>query len=512
MSTLLSTESYVAMSTVPLFGSQNRLGLHVFSFVRGMWIRLYPFTVTLFILLMTEPFWLPILTRIDSHRAEIYSATTRSVSPVGKCESRFSHWASIMPGMVLAIVTGTYRLQMGYPLTGDAHYYFSVLQESTVHGIRSILSTDRPLLFLILQSTSSCFSIDPLHLLSYLPPLLTCVLVASTWLFVRYFFKDDGVAALSALIAAVSPHVTIGVNYFMIANWTALALMMMFYVCVFRSLESRSWRWAISSAVLFWSIAGIHFPCWGFCVLSLLGYAVIGRFTKDRSLHVDKCSFVKIMFVCTLMAIPIMIIALITPGICLGIQSLLSRAMVVFSRITPLNIVDFLKDDALLASYFAYGGYATPFTYVLAMIGLYRLFESRENSSKLILSWATMASVGLLVIPKFEQWRLLYMMPLEILAAFGLLHSLRSLGFLQRLAWHKHESFALGGALVVSLLLGGMPYLAPIPPLLAALVSSIMTCLLLRSMNVHQYRFYMGAGIVCSYLLLSLPAALCRLG
>jgi hypothetical protein len=54
-----------------------------------------------------------------------------------------------------------------------------------------------------------------------------------------------------------------------------------------------------------------------------------------------------------------------------------------------------------------------PLTYALALTVLYRLYLTKPTC-RLILSWATVASLGLLVIPRPEQWRLLYMTPIEI--------------------------------------------------------------------------------------------------
>jgi hypothetical protein len=428
-----------------------------------------------------------------------------------KHEKGSRQWMLVTLAIASGIIVSTFRHWMGYPLTGDANYYLSTLEQTNMLGIQSILSTDRPILFLILESVRNSFSIDTMQLLAYLQPFLTSTLVVSTYLFTRQCLKDETVAILSAFLASTSPHVTIGVSYFIVANWFALALMMLFYVCILRSLESKSRRWAISSVTLSWLILGIHFPSWCFCILTLLGYAVINHLTRNRSPYESSSSLVKIIAGCLSVALPTVIIGLIMSETCLSIQSALSRALAVLAKVTPLNIVHFLKDDALLSSYFAFGGYATPIMYALALIGFCGLYRMRDSRARLILIWASVASIMLLVIPKFEQWRLLYMMPLETLAAFGLLYSLKSLAFPEEVDGHRRQQFVLGVALAVNLLVGIVPFFAPVPLLFVALVSSAVTCVLLLGMNTSQVYWYTTIGACCFYLLLNVPTAICRL-
>jgi 4-amino-4-deoxy-L-arabinose transferase-like glycosyltransferase len=150
-----------------------------------------------------------------------------------------------------------------------------MLQQMDCLGPGLALSTDRPLLFLVLYSVQVCLHIEAEVLLKHLQILLTGALVVSTYLLTDCCFKDERLAILSALLASVFPHVTVGIRYFIVGNWFALVLLTLFLTAVLRSLESKSEVWAALAVTLSWLTLGIHFPTWIFSMLVVVIYAFI---------------------------------------------------------------------------------------------------------------------------------------------------------------------------------------------------------------------------------------------
>ncbi len=514
LSLMIVTQMWMMESMFPLLRFAGNRVFDTFNFIQGAWIRLYPYTIAIFALLMTHPLWMPILQKIDAASLQIDLGSIGIKESNSKRARTFQYWPLVTLAIATGVIVSSYRLQIGYPLTGDAHYYFSMLQQIDTAGIQSVLSTDRPLFFLVLASVRSCLSIESEQLLKYLQIFLTSIFVLSTYFFVNSCIKDETLAILSAFLASVSPQITIGIRYFIVANWLALIMMMVFYVGILRSLETKSRVWVSSSVILSWCIFGIHFPTWAFSILTLLTYMSISYFSKGFSEKITSARTyfsIKIAIGC-LLALPLAItIGSAKPEISSSIQSALSKTMGILAGITPLNTIEFLQDNVLLSSYFGCGSYAIPLTYALALLGLFSFWSVRRAGTKLILCWAIVASSGLLLIPKLEHWRLLNMMPLDILAAAGLLYSLRSLGLLNGSFHFRRQILGTSAILAGTLFLGAILFFSSLPSLMVALALAILICFLARGLSIGQVCHIVAIKIMCLYLLANISLALCSL-
>ena len=512
LSPLLITEVWAARS---LLGVVQTAGSSSISrFVEGAWIRLYPYTVLVFAMLATQVLWLPVLVRaIKEDRRD----RPEQAAILEECATRrnsFSRKLLLIPAVGTGVVTGSYRLLKGYPLTGDAHYYLSVLDQIARSGAQSILSTDRPLLFAVLHLLRTCFSIEPELLLKYSLVILTSIFVASTYLSMVSCFNDEGLAILGSFLAATSLHVTIGIRYFIVANWLAMILMMLFFTAILRSIRRKSQVWAVSAIALSWLILGIHFPTWMFMILVVSAHALISYLKRDPSQRGEVSPLARIVAGCLLSSLPALVLGLGTPEVSASLQHAWSRTIASLAGMTPLNIIRFLQDEILLSSYFGYGSYAVPLTYALSLLGLYRLHRSGGVCARVILSWAGISSLGLLIIPKFEQWRLLYMMPLQILSAYGLLCFLASIRILKGPSTIDagHGVWVHGAIPVASLIAAGAILFLFAPFSLVAIPASALVgyCLAYCSDSQEAHKI-MATDIVLLYVFATIIAALCSL-
>jgi hypothetical protein len=455
---LLFMEVRAVGSLLPIVRTASRgLFFDTLGFIEGTEIRLYPYTVVLFALLALQPLWLPIIVWLDKPSLRACLPSTAPVR-VASSKRRNLRYALLLVSVVfVGILVSSYRLILGYPLTGDAQYYLSVMRQMDRLGAAHALSTDRPLLFLALHSVRVCLSIEAEALLNYLQIMLTGALAASTYLLIDSCFKDERLALLSAFLASISPHVTIGIGYFVIGNWFGLILLTFFYMAVVRSQEAKSHRWAVLAVALSWLMLGIHFPTWMFAILVLITYSLISFRKVELISQAQKFLPVKIAVGALLAVLPAFVFSLVIPEMSMIFQNAWSRIMASLVRLGPLNFASFLQDEILLSSYFAKGSYAIPLMYVLSLFGLYKLYRIREGHTQLLLSWMMVASIGILVVPKFEQWRLLYMMPIEILAAEGVLYTLMSVNLLKesRVSKGKAKVWLRGIGFVMGLLLCG---------------------------------------------------------
>mgnify|MGYP007084712989 CR=1 FL=1 len=515
LSPLLAIELGAAASSLPWIKTvTGTLRLSAPGFVQGERAGFYSYTIALFALLATGPLWLPIVLRGSREPSHIERTQTsaRRTSILGPSQ----YGLLLVAAVVMSFIISSYRISLGYPLTGDANYYISVLEEMDRYGVKAAIQTDRPVLFLILYSLSRCFLIGAEPLLKQLQIVLAGALVIVTFSFVKSYFMDGRLAILSAFLASAGPHLTIGINYLILGNWLALILMMTFYTAMAKSIADRSRAWLISTAAISWLLLGVHFPTWAFTMLVLIAYTLTCWLQRSPLQDPEAAAHsIKVAIGSLSALLPLLILSLTTPQVSASVKCAWSKAITILSQATPLNLLSFLHDEILLTSYFAYGGYAVPLTYALALLGLYRLYLIRKPRIGLVLSWATVTSLGLLLIPKPEQWRLLYMVPLEILAALGLTHALASAGLLKPMspAHTENTRWLQGPALIFSLVIGGALLVTNIAPPLAVISALPLVGLLLAYGVSHdQIRQIAASLIVLLYVLVEFAAAISTLG
>ena len=512
LSPLLVMMMYVVGSLLPIAPilPQN-VPLNAVGFVEGAEIRLYPYTVVLFVILATQPLWMPVLVKLNVLSFEGHPDSTVSIGVPTRIQKTLRWRLLLLAAVAVGVIVTAYRLVAGYPLTGDAHYYLSTLQQMDRLGVRHALSTDRPMLFLVLNAVKVSLSIEPETLLGYLQVVLTCALTLSTYAMTSSYFKDERLAVLSALLASFSSHVTVGIKYFIVGNWLALILLMLFCAALLRSYESRSRQWVALTICLSWLILGIHFPTWVFGILVLMTYSFASLRAANNSPQGQRSLTVKIAIGYLLAVLPALLLGLIVPEMSGSLQSASSRVVAYLTQMSPLNIVHFLRDEVLLSSYFATGCYAIPLTYALSLLGLHRLYHMRGAHVRVVLSWMAVACLSIIAISKFEPWRLLYMMPLEILAAKGLLRLLESANLVGGICTVNGGDLVSRRsiALTVGLLLSGaIALVAPTSFLILLLAYTMMGWYLSYDLGHGQVRQIVSVEIVLLYAMAGLTNAL----
>lgn len=119
--------------------------------------------------------------------------------------------------------------------------------------------------------------------------------------------------------------------------------------------------------------------------------------------------------------------------------SFLIISLMFFSRIKPIMFKEFLSgyqeilpsfsflyllklNETLTKTLISYvGGFLiNPALFILALIGLFRIKDLKNEFNRIIFSWISITSIIALLVSSWLQWRLFYLMPLPILAALGL--------------------------------------------------------------------------------------------
>lgn len=389
----------------------------------------YPLTILLFVLLITGWLWLPLLSRIGFKRSSGTRFPSRpgagkELKRTGPCASLVLLVFSALLGVLVPVSQWSSDRIIG----STAPYYLGVLTHIEEGGIWAAFSTERPIFFVILYLTGKITSQEPFILLRDLPVALGAGLSVGTYLFVRLSGGSWRTAALVAIFSAFSPHVTVGLEYFIVANWLAMILMMAFYAVFLRSLRRRSVLWGALTVGISMLVLGIHYSSWLFMVFVILVYLLLALFGMRFPARKDAAWGIGLVFGCMFVVVPIVVLApLVGEGFVENLHLAENMVQVFLTNANPSNFVAFLTNEGGLFQYLGKKHYAIPLSYALALLGFAGSHTSIGDWECLLKSWTISSCLGVLVVHYDELWRFLYMMPIEILAGMGLISIFQSI-------------------------------------------------------------------------------------
>jgi hypothetical protein len=394
---------------------------------------LLPITVISFVLLVTEWLWFPLVAKVTAGLWHgILGGNRTPLVDKGKSSS-FGWIILVGVSSLLGAFVSAYQWSRGYPLGPDARYYSFVLRRMDALGVQIAFSTERPFFFLILYAFEKIFGLEASTLLRLAPVALAMILVAATYLFTKVVVGDEKVAAIAAAFAAISPHTTVGVEYFIVANWFGLVLMMLFLYVFVRTVTRRSVLWAFLTIALSGLVLGVHYFTWLFMIFVILAYFLMSLLGKRFSDRRDMVFCTIVVLGCIAVLIPALFFAYQAGGGTLESLLLVEGMIGTFlTQATPMNFIGFLRDQGRIYSYFGMEHYAIPLLFVLALVGFVKLRFLASDRGRLLKSWLIASCLGILVVPYEEWWRFLYVLPLEILAALGLAAILGYVGLLEK--------------------------------------------------------------------------------
>jgi len=434
----------------------------------------YLLTTALLLLLTCEWIWFPLIDSWISHhrRNEIRS---RLILQREVTNERL--WLIVLAfSIIVSVLVSNYQWIQGYPLAGDSHYYSDVLRGMDTNGPGYALSFDRPILFLCLYAVKTILRLDPTLLLRLSLSVLSIFLVVSTFCFVRYASARVDIAGYAAIMAAISPHLTVGADAFLIANWVGLCLLLVFSYSFLKSMTNPK-IWAPIAAALFVLILGMHIVTAIFVLVVVICFFLV-RALENRKVNRFELTICGIL--CFIFGI---LIVFIVPNFN-WLEEQASSLALFLGQASPNNLVAFLTNQFILYHYLGLRHFAIPILYLLGILGYVDVSHSRDNQHMWLKSWLIASSLGFFVAPYAEWWRFLYFIPLEILAAFGLFEIMKYLpGHYALAATVRANSIGLAVVLSTCTLLGFI-LAAPSAPLALIILSPIVT------MIVGRYRLF----------------------
>jgi len=297
------------------------------------------------------------------------------------------------------------------------------LSEAVRYAFAEAGAGSRPLLLIPVYSVSVLGRISPQHAMQVLPAVLTILLSFSVFIFVRQGLRNEEVAGLAGVLTVFSFNFTVGMwgSYF--ANWLALAESYVFLAILLGFFTSQSFQKFAALTWLSLAILLTHPWTWVMILTVCLIFSItIWREGKGSSHTLLIVLLILIGLGADVLknwvfGPPTVAADLATKGPVAGLHELI--------MVWP-NVIDSVL--------FTHGGLlANSVLLALAILSLLAL-RFADRFQRLLAIWTTTAAVPFVFLDSYHQARIVYDLPIPILATLGLV-LLASLNARSHLRW-----------------------------------------------------------------------------
>ncbi len=396
--------------SVPLITLQAQLSGLAFNIVTPLmlaalfsWVAIIPFAVR------------NILRRSTQETAREAGRNTRLISLL-----------LLLLALVVSILVALSPYASASMLRGvDTRYYYEAL--SSIHSFADFLTVFRVdykafcLLFFYAIEVSTGW--DPYLVTIAGPAALAALLVIVSYLFILGVTRNWLAAGFSGMLAAASFQVTVGLYAGIFANLLAVS----FVLLVFYFLSTPLTKFRVILLILAsYAVLLAHVWTWGI-MMGAVGVSAIFNvllWLGDRKASALKGSIVAHSLLLLCCSLPVMIayfgsyLSLLSPGIASSLSVGLyfevgSMSLARLSGIMPSLSATLTR---FVGAIFAY-----PLTLALTVVGFIFLAKTNVRTIGPLVGLSVVTSVSVLLVNLSYQWRLLYLIPFQALAAVGVM-------------------------------------------------------------------------------------------
>jgi len=407
---------------------------------------LYPLTSWLFLLFLYSWIWIPVLKQVSPRIATLKRAKLKikkiSLFRVPDAGSIFTlNRKYIVLGLLLSLATAAFVSY--YPYThvphstlvgSDSVEYYNWVSSLNQKGPLTVFNTDRPLPLLLMYVVQIATGWSPETVVRMMPTILALCLCLAVYWFVKIGTKNEFAAVVSSLLSSFSFQVTVGVFAYFLANWMAIIESLLLLVFLLKSSEKQSWKFVVLSAVMGMAVLLTHPYTWDVLMAVLILYFAWTLIRKGSGRKRE------ILLLALLLASNFIFYAAYAQapfGKSLGSAEGGSLSGVT-SGIGVSNFLNLQNNLAMIVQSYVGGLFGNPFLILLAVVGVFSMFDFSERFNKIMMSWVMVPSLALLIVsPDPYYYRFLYLIPIQIQAAAGLLWITSKLELMK--SWFKTE-------------------------------------------------------------------------
>jgi len=409
---------------------------------------LYPITLVALVIMMLAWIWIPLLEasakplsaklgRTASLRPSEHLSTAPDLSrkemrqPMGRniwqtllrYKPKFLWPLTITMIAVCAVFIVYYPYIYATRLIGvdTPWYYQNLLTMSSSGGVGFLVSSygaaSRVPYLLILYILMSVTSFPPDLVVKIGPAVPAAFLGVTTLFLVRRITRSDLLAVLSSFLGLFSIATTVGIYAGIFANWLALGWTALFLGLLLQAWREPSARKIVVTTLVSFIVLVTHAWTWAvtlaslgaFVVLSLL-YRLSTRRGGSWNSTLRSCAII--------LGSNLVLLLLIVSRFSAGEFIHLSSEGVASMSLD--NLATFPASFAFTVQYYVGGFITNPVIILFAIVGLLVVKKFDEKLRLFLLSMLIVTSIPLVLVGSWWQWRLLYMIPYQILAVLGI--------------------------------------------------------------------------------------------
>ena len=403
---------------------------------------LAPFSPTLLILLLYS--WVPRLAlsfdnkfsnrlnNIFKWLKQSFSSLTSEVPPNSVNRFALTNRPRLLLGIAIAsailLALVPYRPNLNPTMTPvgvDTHYYIEWLNQmlqlspagAFSYAIGNASYGSRPLILIPIYLVVSTGVVSTIRAVEFLPAVIGPLVALSTFVFVREGQKSEKLAGVVSLLSAFSFNATVGMWAGFFANWLAIAEAYIFLTLLLRFLRTMSRRGFVLLTLMSIAMFLTH-PWTGMVVLTVASVFVLSVWRDSRQIILAKALFVLLSITTVIYVTKIVFVE--------GLSTAqYTSATVSGSGVSQL----FSFWPNIVYSLFVYfnGLFGNAILLGLSIVAVISL-RFLDRFERLLALWVAIGSIPFAFLESGLQVRILYDLPLPVLASMGLLLLIRPAG------------------------------------------------------------------------------------
>lgn len=355
-------------------------------------------------------------------------STQETAKEAGR-NTRLVSFLLLLLALVVSVLVALSPYASASPLRGvDTRIYYNAL--SSIHSFADFLTAfrvdNKPLCLLFFYAIEVFTGWNPFLVTISGPAALAVLLVIVSYLFILGVTRNWLAAGFSGMLAAVSFQVTVGLYAGIFANLLAMSFVLL--VLYFLSAPLTKFR-AVLLILASYAVLLAHAWTWGIMMgavgVSTIFYGLLWLGDKKSSALKGSVVAHSLLLLCG--SLPVMAVylgsylSLLSPGIAASLTNALnfevgSMSIAHLSGIMPSLSATLTR---IVGAIFAY-----PLTLALTVVGFIFLAKTNVRAIGPFVGLSVVTSVSALVMDLSFQWRLLYLIPFQALAAVGVMASL----------------------------------------------------------------------------------------
>lgn len=395
---------------------------------------LYPLTSWLFLLFLYSWIWIPASKHVPSLipplKHTLQKIKRRILSPDQNTDSKLKlNNKLLILGLFISLATAVFvayypsiHLPSSTFAGADAIGYYESMKDMMQNGPSTALETDRPFFNLLIYSINYAVG-SPETVIRIMPPILAASLSLAVFWFVRVGTGNELMALMSSLLSTFSFQTTLSVFAYVIANWFAIIETFLLLVFLLKCFENPSWKYLLTSTLIGIALLLTHPYTWNVVIAILFAYFALIFLRRDSEEKIEIAPLV-LLLAANLAFYVIYSLMPFGTGVSHAEESILQYAT---SNIGLSSFLNLQNNLASMVQMWVGGLLGNPLLLTLAVAGMLSIMDFRKRFDRLMLFWVMVPSLALLATPPDLFYRVVYLIPIQILAATGLYWMLNKL-------------------------------------------------------------------------------------